>query len=64
MFQSHNLIPNSVAPLNIPDILVTLDTSQDEMSLLNDDAPLNISDIFTTPDTSQDNRSLLNDDAP
>jgi len=63
IFQLHNFIPNSVACINIPYMLVTLETSQDATSLLNTDAPSNIRFMLVTLDTSQDDISLLNNDA-
>jgi len=44
-------------------MFVTLDTSQDDISLLNDDAPLNMYAMCVTLDTSQDDILLLNADA-
>jgi len=60
-FQLHNLIPNTVASLNIPSMYITLDTSQDDILLLNADAESNINSMFVTLDTFQQLRSLLND---
>ena len=52
-----------VAPENISSMLVTLDTSHLDMSLLNDDAEWNIPHMLVTLDTSHVERSPLNDDA-
>ena len=63
-----NHAPQSVcakddAPENISSMLVTLDTSHLEMSLLNDDAEANMLTMLFTLDTSHLEMSLLNDDA-
>ena len=49
-----------VAPANIKSMLVTLDTSQLEMSSLNSVALRNIEDMSCTFDTSHFDRSPLN----
>ena len=49
------------APANIFFMLVTLDTSHLEISLLNDDAELNMYAMLVTLDTSHFERSPLND---
>ena len=51
------------APENMRFMLVTLDTSHLEMSLLNDDALLNMPPMVITLDTSHLEMSPLNDDA-
>ena len=51
------------APENISSILVTLETSHLERSLLNDLAEKNMSSMLVTLDTSHLDRSPLNDDA-
>ena len=51
------------APKNMSSMLVTLDTSHLEMSLLNDDAEANMSSMLITLDTSHFDRSQLNNDA-
>ena len=49
------------APINIPVMSVTLDTSHFEISLLNDFAQRNIRAMSVTLDTSHFEMSLLND---
>ena len=51
------------APKNILSMLITLDTSHLEMSLLKDDAEANMFVMSRTLDTSHFEMSLLNDDA-
>ena len=46
--------------MNIASIHVTLDTSHEDRSQLNDEAPPNIPYIFVTLDTSHGDRSPLN----
>ena len=63
-----NHAPQSVcekddAESNMRAILITLDTSHSEMSLLNDDAELNMSSMLVTLDTSHLEMSPLKDDA-
>ena len=51
---------NEVATRNIHPMVVTLETSQFDRSLLNDVAPLNMLSMFVTFDTSHFEMSLLN----
>ena len=51
---------NDDAPKNMMFMVVTLDTSHLEMSLLNDDAELNMACILVTLDTSHEEISPLN----
>ena len=52
---------NASALKNIESMLVTLDTSHFERSLLNDDAEWNVQRMSVTLDTSHFERSPLND---
>ena len=55
---------NNVAPKNMLSMLLTLDTSHFEMSVLNDLESWNILGMLVTFDTSHFEMSLLNDVAP
>ena len=59
----HRVPLKEVAPSNIRDMCVTLDTSHFEMSALNKVAPLNIRHMSVTLDTSHFEMSALNESA-
>ena len=64
MYQGPRFWLKLLAPMNIPFMLVTLDTFQAEMSPLKEEARANMTFMLVTLDTSQAERLPLNEEAP